>query len=60
MNEKIQREKEEEEKEMEQKIKDEQKKRMELEKKYKDNFDKYAFLGKDKIKCEYPSNDPMH
>ncbi len=52
LNEKIQREKEEEEKEMEQKIKDEQKKRMELEKKYKDNFDKYAFLGKDKIKLQ--------
>lgn len=53
LNEKIQRKKEEEAKEMEQKIKDEQKKRMELEKNYKDNFDKYAFFGKEKIKFSY-------
>lgn len=52
LNEKVQRKKEEEEKEMEQKIKDEQKKRMELEKKYKNNFNKHAFLGKDKIKLQ--------
>lgn len=53
LNEKIQRKKEEEAKEMEQKIKDEQKKRMELEKNYKDNFNKYSFLGKGKIKFTY-------
>lgn len=51
-NDKIQRKKEEEEKEMEQKMIDEQNKRMELEKKYKDNFNKHAFLGKERIKLQ--------
>lgn len=52
-NEKIQRKKEEEAKEMEQKMTNEQNKRIQLEKKYKDNFDKYAFLGNNSIKFNF-------
>lgn len=49
-NKRIQDEKEKERKNMEAKIRDEQNKRIEAENKYKEVFDKYAFLGGGKIK----------
>lgn len=51
-NERIQLEKEKERKNMEEKIRIEQEKRLEVERKYQANFNKHAFLGKDKIKLQ--------
>lgn len=52
-DERIQSEKEEERKKMEEKLNAEKEMRMKVERKYQDNFDKYAFLGKGKIKFTY-------
>ena len=52
-DERIQSEKEEERKKMEEKLNAEKEMRMNVEKKYQDNFDKYSFLGNGKIKFTY-------
>lgn len=52
-NERIERENEERIKIMKEKIRDEQIKRIEVERKYKNNFDEYAILGNERIKLSF-------